>query len=51
MKYFLISIEMEEPGEIYGPFNTLKEAKEALKFTSFSACVIMRGTIIEKVFK
>ena len=50
MKYFLISIEFEEGG-IYGPFNTIKEAKEFLKGISLSACVLMRGTIIERIYK
>lgn len=50
MKYFVISID-EEDGGIYGPFNTPKEAKEWLRGISLSACVLMRGTIIERIYK
>lgn len=50
MKFFVIDVELESSG-MYGPFNTLKEAKEAMNGTMISAFVIIKGTIIEKVYK
>lgn len=50
MKYFVIDVEQESSG-MYGPFNTIKEAKEWLRGISLSACVLIRGTIIEKIYR